>query len=77
MSTTTVSASKMFVEKPKITIIETQKKKSWALMAIESDEEELLEMEDEKREKMRKIVHERRYLLSIGHYELEEGEILE
>jgi len=46
-------------------------------MAIESDEEELLEMEDEKREKMRKIVHERRYLLSIGHYELEEGEILE
>ena len=51
--------------------------KSWAVMAYEADEEERLEREEEEREKYRKIVQERLYLLSIGQYELEDGEILE
>jgi hypothetical protein len=52
-------------------------KKSWAEMAYEADEEERLEREEQEREKYRKIIQERLYLLSIGQYELEEGEILE
>jgi len=52
-------------------------KKSWAVMAYEADEEERLEREEENREKYRKIIEERKYLLSIGEYELEDGEILE
>ncbi len=46
-------------------------------MAYEADEEERLEREEEEREKYRKIMQERLYLLSIGQYELEDGEILE
>jgi len=46
-------------------------------MAYEADEEERLQKEEEEREKFRKIVEERKYLLSIGEYELEDGEILE
>ena len=73
------------------TIIQTTPKpepapkyKSWALMAYEADEEERLEREEEEREKMEKerqkmenIMAARRFLYSIGEYELEEGEILE
>jgi hypothetical protein len=51
--------------------------KSWAVMADEADEEERLEKEENNREKYRKIVKQRLYLLSIGQYELEDGEILE
>jgi len=69
MSTTTSSASEMTSPKPVY--------KSWALMAYEADEEERLQKEEEEREKFRKIVEERKYLLSIGEYELEDGEILE
>jgi hypothetical protein len=53
-------------------------------MAYEADEEERLEREEEEREKMEEerqkmenIMAERRFLHSIGEYELEEGEILE
>lgn len=53
------------------------KKKSWAVMAFEADEEERLEREEEEREKIQKILKQRQYLHSIGKYELEEGEILE
>lgn len=56
---------------------ESPKKKSWAEMADEADEEERIEKEQEDREKTRKIMEERKYLLSIGQYELEDGEILE
>ena len=73
------------------TIIQTASKpetapkyKSWAVMAYEADEEERLEREEEEREKMEKerqkmenIMAARRFLYSIGEYELEEGEILE
>jgi hypothetical protein len=80
MSSTTVNASKMTISHP----VEQSKPlqtapvyKSWAVMAYEADEEERLEREEENREKYRKIVEERKYLLSIGEYELEDGEILE
>jgi hypothetical protein len=53
------------------------KKKSWAEMAYEADEEERIEKEEFEREKFKKILEKRRYLFSIGHYKLEEGEILE
>jgi hypothetical protein len=53
------------------------KYKCWAVMVYEADEEERLEREEEEREKKQKIMEERRYLHSIGEYELEEGEILE
>ncbi len=56
---------------------ESPKKKSWAEMAEEEDEEERIEKEQEEREKTRKIMEKRKYLLSIGEYELEDGEILE
>lgn len=45
-------------------------KKSWALMAIEEEEEEIQQLIQEK-------VLERRRLYTLGEYELEEGEILE
>ena len=53
------------------------KKQSWALMAIEEEYEEEQERLREKQEKNKKIMENRRYLLSIGEYQLEEGEILE
>lgn len=56
---------------------ETPKKKSWAEMADEADDEERIAKEEEEEEKTRKIIKERKYLLSIGQYELEDGEILE
>jgi len=64
------------VEQPK-PVQTTPVYKSWAVMAYEADEEERLEREEENREKFRKITEERKYLLSIGEYELEDGEILE
>jgi RNA polymerase-binding transcription factor DksA len=61
------------------TTTETQnpKKKSWAEMADDADDEERIEKEEEEKEKARKIINKRKYLLSIGKYELEDGEILE
>lgn len=56
---------------------EIPKKKSWAEMADEADEEERIEKEEEEQKKIRKIVKQRMYLLSIGQYKLEDGEILE
>lgn len=79
MSSTTVSASKMTSAQPLEQPKSTQTApvyKSWALMAYEADEEERLEREEENREKFRKIIEERKYLFSIGQYELEDGEIL-
>lgn len=74
---TTLSACKM-TSTQKIQIhTQTPKKKSWAIMALEADEEERFELEEIEREKNRKIVQERLYLYSIGKYHLEEGEILE
>ena len=46
-------------------------------MAYEAYEEDLLEREEENRKKYRKIIEERKYLLSIGEYDLEDGEILD
>jgi len=80
MSTTTASASKMTPaqQQPQPqNQSQAPQKKSWAVMAYEADEEERLEREEENREKYRKIIEERKYLLSIGEYELEDGEILE
>ncbi len=53
------------------------KKKSWAEMADDADEEERIDREEEAREITKKFVEHRKYLLSIGQYELEDGEILE
>jgi hypothetical protein len=55
----------------------TPKKRTWAEMVIEEEydeEQERLKMEQEK---TKKIVENKRYLISIGEYELEDGEILE
>lgn len=50
---------------------------SWAEISFQEEEEE----EEEERRKIeqekQKVLEERRYLYSIGEYELEEGEILE
>ena len=66
MSSTTVSASIMTssqsVEQPK-PVQTTPVYKSWAVTAYEADEEERLEREEENREKYRKIIEERKYLL--------------
>jgi hypothetical protein len=80
MSSNTVSAIKMTpaqpVEQPKPSqTVPTYK--SWAVMAYEAYEEDLLEREEENRKKYRKIIEERKYLLSIGEYDLEDGEILD
>lgn len=52
-------------------------KKSWALMAIEEEEEEAREIEQEKQLQIQKQVQIRRELFEKGLYELEDGEILE
>ena len=71
MSITTVTANKTTEPETLIQSVpqpETASKyKSWAEMAFE----------DEERQIMQEIMEERRYLYSIGEYELEEGEILE
>lgn len=53
------------------------KKRSWAIMAIEEEYEEEQEKLMEEQEKAKKLIENRRYLLSIGEYDLEDGEILE
>lgn len=53
------------------------KKRSWAEMAIDDDEEEQQERLIEEENKFKNIMAARRFLYSIGEYELEEGEILE
>lgn len=68
--------------------IEKYRGKSWIEICWEEEEEEeKLRLEEEAEERRRredkeyaaymKMVEERRYLYSIGKYELEEGEILE
>jgi len=53
-------------------------KKSWALMAIESEEEEeAKELEEEIQRQHNEQMKIRRELYAKGQYELEEGEILE
>lgn len=53
------------------------KKRTWAQMAIDDDDEEEQEKLREEENKMKNILAARRFLYSIGEYELEEGEILE
>lgn len=50
------------------------KKRTWAEMAFDDDEQERLREEENK---MKNILAARRFLYNIGQYELEEGEILE
>jgi hypothetical protein len=53
------------------------KKRTWAEMAFDDDEEEQQERLRDEDNKMKNILAARRFLYSIGQYELEEGEILE
>jgi hypothetical protein len=71
------SANKMTPAQPPKPVHTAPVYKSWAVMAYESEEEERLEREEEARKKNRKIMEKRKYLLSIGKYELEDGEILD
>lgn len=54
-----------------------QKNKSWVVLTYEAEEEERLEREEEEREKYKKLADERKYLISVDMYELEDGEILD
>ena len=53
------------------------KKRSWCEMALDDDYEEQQERLRELYEKYKKIMEIRKYLFSIGEYELEEGEVFE
>lgn len=53
------------------------KKRTWVQMDIDDEEEEHQERQSEEENKMKNILAARRFLYSIGQYELEEGEILE
>lgn len=53
------------------------KKRKWAQMALDAEEEEEQEILRQEDEKFKNILAARRFLYSIGLYELEEGEILE
>lgn len=53
------------------------KKRSWAQMIADEEEEEEQERLREEENKYKNIMAARRFLYSIGEYELEEGEILE
>jgi hypothetical protein len=55
----------------------SSKKRSWVQMDIDDEEEEQQEKLREEENKMKNILAARRFLYSIGQYELEEGEILE
>jgi len=55
----------------------TPKKRSWVLMAIEDEYEEEQERLREQENQLKNIIASRRFLYSIGQYELEDGEILE
>jgi hypothetical protein len=50
----------------------TQKKRTWLDMKVDKEQEILNEIH----ENVKKIIEIRRFLLSMGKYELEEGEIL-
>lgn len=54
-----------------------QTKKSWALMAIEEEEEEEIERINERKKWLDNQLKIRRDLYLLGLYTLEEGEILE
>jgi hypothetical protein len=62
---------------PILSSVKDQPKKSWALMAIESEEEEEQERKEEKQTLYKEKAKQRRDLYEKGQYELEEGEILE
>lgn len=53
------------------------KGRTWAQMIADEEEEEEQERLREEQEKMKNILAARKFLYSIGQYELEEGEILE
>lgn len=53
------------------------KGRTWSQMIADEEEEEEHERLREEQEKMKNILAARRFLYSIGQYELEEGEILE
>jgi hypothetical protein len=50
---------------------------SWAQMIADEEEKEEQERLSEEQERLKNIIAERRFLYSIGEYELEEGELLE
>lgn len=53
------------------------KKRTWAQMAIDEEYEEEQDRLREEEEKNKNLLAMRRFLFSIGEYELEDGEILE
>ena len=57
--------------------VQDKPKKSWALMAIEADEEEEQERKEEAIRILQEQIKLRKELYTKGEYELEEGEILE
>jgi hypothetical protein len=50
---------------------------SWAQMIADEEENEEQDRVREEQDRLKNIIAERRFLYSIGEYELEEGEILE
>ena len=50
---------------------------SWAQMISDEEENEEQDRAREEQERLKNIIEERRFLYSIGEYELEEGELLE
>ena len=50
---------------------------SWAQMISDEEENEEQDRAREEQERLKNIIAERRFLYSIGEYELEEGELLE
>jgi hypothetical protein len=52
-------------------------KKSWALMAIEAEEEEEQERKEEEQRLLKEQIQIRKELYARGEYELEDGEVLE
>ena len=50
---------------------------SWAQMISDEEENEEQDRVRDEQERLKNIIAERRFLYSIGEYELEEGELLE
>ena len=75
--TTETQLTKQFESLVISTNVNKPVKKSWAMMAIEEEEEEIQEREEENRKRIQKQMKHRRDLYAKGLYQLEEGEILE
>lgn len=67
----------MFSKLTITTNVNNPSKKSWALMAIEEEEEDQRREIEERNIIYQKQLEERRRLYALGKYELEDGEILE